>query len=229
MHAFRSFKPMKLRSGEISDYQSVDRSSAGTSADEAAKLPVCNEEPLDGSDTDPHDDIADDDDDYFIDDVEYESLTEDDGGELDPVDSRSTATKDFHGNQIQISGQTRELKEMLALFPTPDELNESGELDLDWALIKLVDQQDWRPNAFVFPNVSSRPVFLSKVAESQPTRAALVFIITGKATPQRGILLPGTSILGGINGRTPSAVWTVALCEPNSEFATSPSLGPCLS
>lgn len=50
MHAFRQFEPMTfLHSGEMSDYRSVDSSSAGTSADKAAELPVCDEESLYGS------------------------------------------------------------------------------------------------------------------------------------------------------------------------------------
>ncbi|CAH0022772.1 unnamed protein product [Clonostachys rhizophaga] len=216
MHAFRLLEPMKkLHSGEISHHRSADRSGACTSADEVAELPVYDEEPLYGSDTDSSDAMMEDGD-YFIDDVEYESLAEDEEEEIDPVDSRSTVANDSYGNQTQTSGQMRDVKEMLALFPTPHELDESGELDLDWALIKLVDQQDWRPNAFVYPSISSSPVFLSKVDESQPTQETPVFIITSETTPQRGMLQPGTSLLGGINGRTPSTMWTVVLSEQNS-------------
>lgn len=106
---------------------------------EAAELPVFDEEPLYGSDIDPSDALLEDGD-FFIDDVEYESLAEDDEGELDPLDSRSIVANDSYGNQTQTSGQTGEAKETFAVFPTPHELDESGELDLDWALIKLVDQ-----------------------------------------------------------------------------------------
>ncbi|KAH7123188.1 hypothetical protein EDB81DRAFT_890882 [Dactylonectria macrodidyma] len=215
MHAFRLFESRKkIHIGEMSDYCPVDHSSAGTSADDAEELYACNEEPLYGSVTDPADVLLEDNS-YVIDDVEHDSLAEDDEGELDPIDSRSSIAGTSYGNQTQTSRQTREVKEMPVLFPTPVELDGSSDLDLDWALIKLLDQKDWRPNAFVYPSVSASPIFLSKVAESQPTQETPVFIITGESIPQRGMLQPGTSLLGGINGITPSTMWTVILSEKN--------------
>jgi hypothetical protein len=229
-HAFSLFEPRKeLLSGEMSGHQPVDHSSAGTSTNGTEKRRVCDcEPPLCGPDTNPSDTLPDDNG-YLIDDVVYESLTDNDQGVLEPVDSRSAIANASHGNQKHTSGQTRELQKMPALLPTPDELDESGELDLDWALIKLVDQQDWRPNAFFYPSVSSSPMFLSQVVKSQPTKETPVLILTGGPTPQRGMLQPGISLLGGINGRTPSRMWTVVLTEKNSEFITIPFLRPRIS
>jgi len=230
MHAFRlsELTDKRLRR-EMSGYEALDQPSGDAAEDKAGVHPVRVEEPLCGSESDLSD-AAGEDGDYLVDDVEYESLPEeeyddedDDEGELVLSDNRSAVASDPHGNDGTQADddQVNEAKQMLALFPTPRELDESGELDLDWALIKLEDQQDWRPNAFVHPGVSSSPVFLSDVA-SQPAEERQVFIITGETTPQRGILQPGISMLGGINGRTPSTMWTVVLSEPNRKSATSP-------
>ncbi|KAH8881805.1 hypothetical protein GQ53DRAFT_848008 [Thozetella sp. PMI_491] len=205
-----------------SDFQAAERSKrrlahkliTTTSLDGGAKLTDAGKETLYGSDTDPSDeDIGDSD--YFIDDVEYESFEEDEAEgeqilEVGPV----ALVKESYSNRPTASRQLEDVKSLLALYPTPRELNESDELDLDWALVRLTDPHDWRPNLLVPSVASSKPVFLSRVAESQPDQETPVVIITC-GTHRKGMIQPGTSVLGAINGRRPSAVWTVVLDNQN--------------
>ncbi|KAJ3545957.1 hypothetical protein NM208_g2256 [Fusarium decemcellulare] len=216
MHAFELLEPTKeLEREEVPDNQLIDGSSTNTFVKEAVEPLVYGGESHHGSDTD-HLDAMPEDGDYFIDDVTYESLSEDEEGSSDLAESGLIFANNFYGDHNKTSSQAGEFKDMFALFPTSQELGRSGELDLDWALIKLVDPQDWRPNAFIHPSFPSNPVYLTKVAESQPTQETPVFIVTREAILQSGFLQPGTSLLGGINGISPSALWTVVLSEQSS-------------
>ncbi|KAK4188570.1 hypothetical protein QBC35DRAFT_451066 [Podospora australis] len=99
-----------------------------------------------------------------------------------------------------------------ARFPLPTEIFQH-ELDLDWALIRVRAPESLRPNAFVNPKNPSVPVFISRIGEFQSDRNTPVYIVTSPSTPQTGILLPGTTFLGSINGSRPSNVWTLSLDE----------------
>lgn len=217
-HAFRSPElKEEHQNGEMSCHQLMDCSSSDISADSTTGRPAFDEESLYGSGTDISDTMLEEVD-YFIDDIEYESLEEEDNEALHSDDNDSTISSDADGNQTKGTGSTI----TCVLFPTSDEL-QSGDLDLDWALIHLMNPLEWQPNAYINPSISS-PVFLSKVAESQPTRETPVFIITNAPIPQRGMLQPGSSMLGGINGRIPSTMWTLLLEEKNSETTIYPFL-----
>jgi hypothetical protein len=162
-----------------------------------------------GSSTDASDKCFDDDA-YFIDDVHYESLDDDeDGDDSDQNNNGSihhikhpAITTNYHpiGNGPYSGEQS--------------EPHSHQDVDLDWALLDLPEPQDWCPNAFLSPD-TQEPVFLSESAEIPDTRETEVFILTDQTLPQRGMLQPGTSMLGGINGNTPSIVWTVIMDTSN--------------
>lgn len=220
-HAFRSPEPKeKHQNGEMSYHQLMDCSSSDISADSTPGRLAFDEESLYGSGADISDTMLEETD-YFIDDIEYESLEEEDNKALHSRDNDSTISSDADGNQTKGTDKTGS-KFTNVLLPTSDEL-QSGDLDFDWALIHLMNPLEWQPNAYINPSISS-PVFLSKVAESQPTRETPVFIIINAPIPQRGMPQPGFSMLGGINGRIPSTMWTLLLEEKNSETTIYPFL-----
>lgn len=221
-HAFRSPEPTKPtkehQHGEISPHKLMD--SPDSSAGSTAGRPGFVEESLYGSNTDISDTTLEDSD-YIIDDINYESFEEETGEEAYHSDDSSSAdSSDANSDQKKGTDQTRS-KMARMILPTSDELK-PGDLDLDWALIHLVNPVDWKSNAYIHPSIPPIPVFLSKVAESQPTQERPVFIITSAPTPQRGMLQPGSSMLGGITGRIPSTMWTLLLDEQNSKI-TFPS------
>ncbi|KAH8909440.1 hypothetical protein BR93DRAFT_392112 [Coniochaeta sp. PMI_546] len=150
------------------------------------------------------------DEDYLVDEIEYDSYDEDSEEEL--------ATGDVRPNIMGESFEQRETtvflkkeESMLALFPTFEALDAVNK-DYDWALIRLTDKMHWRPNAFVSPALL-RPTFLFRVAELQPMQETRVLVITGRILPLEGVLQPGTSVLGGCSGKTPSTMWTLILDE----------------
>lgn len=96
-------------------------------------------------------------------------------------------------------------------------LREDLEEDLDWALIRLRNPEHWRPNAYICPSTSPSPVFLTALAETVPTHETLVLIITSRLPPQKGLLQPGTSALGGIQGTMSATLCTLILCDQNCE------------
>ncbi|KAH6962307.1 hypothetical protein BKA56DRAFT_597531 [Ilyonectria sp. MPI-CAGE-AT-0026] len=143
-------------------------------------------------------------DDYLVDDVEYESLTDEECNchdEASDIFATSTASVSATGHGAR--------DRAVAVFPSQDELDTSGESDLDWALIKMVHAGDRRPNAFIDPEDSSHPAFLSKIAADCPNEETPVLILTGEQPPKKGMLQPVASVLGGINGNRAANVWTV--------------------
>ncbi|KAM5380862.1 hypothetical protein ACJZ2D_003386 [Fusarium nematophilum] len=218
MHAFQSQSRPDIYGRGTCDCPSVENSSTGGSAGEATKKATefspYNEATPNGSYTRLLD-VMPEELGHSIDDFEYESLIDDDDDEVsESTNNRSTSLSDSRGNQGETNVQLTESKEILMIFPSTPERDE-GELDLDWALIKLTDPRDWRPNAFYYPRISSKLIFLSEVARRQPACEKPVVIITA-GIPLRGMLQPGTSMLGGVNGRIPSRMWTVMLSEQNS-------------
>ncbi|KAK4180179.1 hypothetical protein QBC36DRAFT_320590 [Triangularia setosa] len=150
--------------------------------------------------------------DYFTDDVEYESLAD----EEDEDDLQNDQTAEPHEVTRQEKLKVADLWSSGAWYPSTTELLESKELDLDWAVISLPDWKYYPLNAYVDPNDSSSPVFLTKIAESQPAEDTPVLIITSVSTPQKGTLKPGIAILGGVNDSVPSELWVVALRNDQS-------------
>ncbi|KAK4452585.1 hypothetical protein QBC34DRAFT_377082 [Podospora aff. communis PSN243] len=99
------------------------------------------------------------------------------------------------------------------MFNTPHELEDNGALDFDWAIVKLEDPRDYLPNAFLDPDDLSNLIFVSGVANHPPAIETPVFVIVDQNRPLKGMLHPGVSMLGGINGRSSSAVWTMTMGE----------------
>ncbi|KAF5713092.1 serine threonine kinase [Fusarium mundagurra] len=155
-------------------------------------------------------------DDYDITDVQYDSLSEDEDCEADQTDDWSLDTGGSTLHQPSDGHHSEDTKEMLALFPSTQQLQASGELDLDWALIKVTNSDHCHLNAFYPSGRRSESMSLGKVAQSQPQSETPVLIVTSGKVPQKGFLQPGVTFLGGISGKTPSSVWTVVLDDGSS-------------
>ncbi|KAF4448819.1 serine/threonine protein kinase [Fusarium austroafricanum] len=151
---------------------------------------------------------------HYMDDIEYESLSEDD----EEISNKSLIHPPTMQNSpieptVDHNDEPDEVEEMVTHFPTTQELQEWDELDMDWAIIKLSDPRDWRPNAIIKSDSSSDPLFLSEVAEIQPDQETPVLVVTSGGKLQKGQLQPGQSVLGGVSGSTPSCFWTLIPCE----------------
>ncbi|CAH0032767.1 unnamed protein product, partial [Clonostachys rhizophaga] len=169
-----------------------------------------------GSESDPSDAGAED---YLIDDIEYESLLEDD--EEDDWDEEETQTAlDSYWDKINSThrrGQDGAVEEAPVIFITSEDLDKSGDLDLDWALLKWEKPNEhmWVPNTYGSPSLPS-PILLSKVSQSQPVKETSVLVLTSRQSPQHGVLQPGAAMLGGISGRQSSIAWIVLLNQKRS-------------
>ncbi|KAK3985215.1 hypothetical protein QBC44DRAFT_362480 [Cladorrhinum sp. PSN332] len=169
--------------------------------------------------------------DYFIDDVEYDSLTESDG-EQDSVEGDSEVAPQNENNKdadnsngleysaVTVSEHVQQSQRFTSLsqrheysyqFPTGIEQYKLDELDRDWAVIELKDPKDWRPNAVPNPSSDQGIQFISAVAEPFPSSTAPVLIITSGSVPHKGVLQHGITFLGCINGNRPAEVHTVVL------------------
>ncbi|KAI1244815.1 hypothetical protein MGN70_014692 [Eutypa lata] len=128
-HAFRSPEPKEEhQNGEMSYHQLMDCSSSDISADSTPGRLAFDEESLYGSGADISDTMLEETD-YFIDDIEYESLEEEDNKALHSRDNDSTISSDADGNQTKGTDKTGS-KFTNVLLPTSDEL-QSGDLDFD--------------------------------------------------------------------------------------------------
>ncbi|KAK4163871.1 hypothetical protein QBC43DRAFT_54765 [Cladorrhinum sp. PSN259] len=153
----------------------------------------------------------DDDDIYVIDDVEYGNVDEsdDEDEDKDEEDEDDAHLMDFD----EAIPDVHRMVDTSCVFLTTAEQLKLGGPDCDWALIKLDDPKDWRPNAFLrVPHINNPAIqFISTVAETFPTRETPVLVITMGDYPAEATLQPGTSFLGGINGDTPSEVHVLIL------------------
>jgi len=141
--------------------------------------------------------VLDDEEDYVIDDIKYESVGED--------DDRSSSSSSYAFSEEQ---RRRGLTES----GSPDDEDEQ---DLDWCLIDFGNPADFaqlRPNSFAFTDqLNFTPLLTVAEAPPPPARELKVFILTNNESPLRGMIQPGISILGGINGKGRSLVWNVVL------------------
>ena len=196
--------------------QSADNCDFGTNAVAAVHVKSHEEEHLDRCETDSASTIPEDED-YYIDTVEYDSM--DEGNEEESVfdDSSLKGSLDGHENAAEARVDGGEYHNTIALFVPSCELEESSEQDYDWALIELKDQEEQRPNAVVDPTSGRNVKLIGQVAEIQPRKETPVLIVTGGISPQRGLLQPGSSFLGGCSGSVSSTVWTVILNKQASK------------
>ncbi|CAH0045404.1 unnamed protein product [Clonostachys solani] len=206
-HAFRSPTSAEHFDG---------KSEPAVSIIQPATEPRKEDDRIYGSDSDPSDAGAED---YLVDDIEYESLPEED--EEDDWDEEETQIAlDSYWEKINTTlrkGQDEAVEEAPVIFISSEDLDKSGDLDLDWALLKWEKRNDhtWVPNSYSSPNLPS-PIFLSKVSQSQPVKETSVLVLTSRQSPRHGVLQPGTAMLGGISGRQSSIAWIVLLNERSS-------------
>jgi hypothetical protein len=222
MHVFSSPRSEYIRTTDTPSLQKHSPGCGSTAATEVSTQPVCAWEPPTGSETDGSDACFNDDG-YFVDDISYESIDEDDDDHNDDDGSNVLGGSAFAAGNCYSNEAGGGRSEPNQRLITPSLMLEepcpySG-VDLDWALIDLPDRKNWRPNAFLSPD-TGKPVFLRGTAEASQTQETEVFILTGEMPPRRGMLQPGISMLGGINGKSPSMVWTTVMAEGEGETTT---------
>ncbi|RSL89325.1 hypothetical protein CEP51_001272 [Fusarium floridanum] len=157
---------------------------------------------LSETDLDYH--MNDDEDDDFVDDVEYLDLAEDDPETpvLTPV--ANTRTIPLEDDQVR--------RTALLASSSCSTLFESRNVpDNDWALVPLVTAESKLPNAFFDPKDTSRPTFFSSTQGSLPEKETHVLIVASNHRVLRGLLQPVPSFLGGITRKGQAEYWTVAL------------------
>ncbi|WQF83884.1 Putative ankyrin repeat-containing domain superfamily [Colletotrichum destructivum] len=148
-------------------------------------------------------DTSDDNEEFLVDDGEYESFTDEESDTEHVIDGarkkKGVWQKDWKRDEIPVVS-----------FPQLAEYEVLGELDLDWALVKLEDADDWRPNAVMAKN-GTDVIFLTEFASEYPERETPVLIATSGGAQFSGNLHSIPSVLGGVNGRVPSVMRTVTL------------------
>ncbi|KAI1404773.1 hypothetical protein F4819DRAFT_82442 [Hypoxylon fuscum] len=148
----------------------------------------------------------------FDDDVVYEDLTEDEDHEyfLDEDETQ------YSINPEGLLKETNPPKiATVALCPILGRTTfDDHEFDLDWALIRLDQPKQWRPNAFFYPSGASLATVIPPVPAALPRHETEVFVILSSRAIKRGVLQSSKAFLGGINGDQPSQVWSVILIEP---------------
>ncbi|TQN71201.1 Tankyrase-1 [Colletotrichum shisoi] len=140
---------------------------------------------------------------YFTDDGEYESFTDEESDTEDTVGATESEKAVWHPNRGKIEAHA-------ISFPQLSEHEVVGGIDLDWALVKLEDQDNWRPNAIMAKNRTD-VVFLEEFVSEYPERETPVLIVTSDGSQFPGKLHSVPSMLGGVNGKVPSVMRTITL------------------
>ncbi|KAF4955730.1 hypothetical protein FGADI_4301 [Fusarium gaditjirri] len=213
MHTFEtSHSSCRAPSATDSDNTSTSNSSTAPTVFSGIDVPLHNNKEIFESEV--FELLSDDE--YDVADVQYDSLSEGEECEPDQADDWSLGTDGSTVHESSDGNRPTETEEMLALFPSSQQLQASGEMDLDWALINVTHLDRCCFNTFSPSGSHSESVSLDKVARSRPQSETPVLIVTSGKVPQRGFLQPGISLLGGISGKTPSSVWTVILDDGSS-------------
>jgi hypothetical protein len=148
---------------------------------------------------------------YLVDDVEYE-LEKVEYSE-EPYAPSTRGTED--GDDDPPDYLTEQIMRGTIIFPS-DEFN--GIMpDLDWALIEVTEGQYQRPNAYITVTGPPEPVFFSKAAPCHPGEERDIVVVSSALTPRRGLLLAGTSFIGGINRPNICEVWNIVLLGARSK------------
>ncbi|KAK0616428.1 hypothetical protein B0T14DRAFT_246680 [Immersiella caudata] len=169
-----------------------------------------DKEPASVSDSDTDStDCSQSDGDGAFDNVQYDSPTEDDDESFSEGDSPWIA---HSAKESPVGSDHKHLSSVM--FNTPDELYENNASDFDWAIVKLEDPRDHLPNAFYDPDLSAL-TFISGVADCPPAYETPVLVISDQIRPRKGVLHPVITMLGGVNGRAGSPVWTMIMDENN--------------
>lgn len=154
--------------------------------------------------------VSDNDDD-FVDDVEYEDLEEND----------QQAPKAVKG----LETQSLSLETFLQLDPAvfaPSSCSELCEYsripDNDWALVTMSIAEPRLPNAFFDASQPCQPTFFSSTPGNLPEEETPVLIVAPRQRVLRGMLQPVPSFLGGITRKGQAEYWTVVLSPGSGEL-----------
>jgi len=157
--------------------------------------------------------------DFFIENIEYDSVPED---EVREKTISSAAVPRSWSDDPRLENLDAGLIEVPALLlPHQEELGPSSDHDFDWALFKiggLVSGERWSSRLVNHTRLPGRGVIRHYV-KACPTIDTPVLLVTRGKEPKKGILRPGTSILGGINDSRVSPVWTVGLANGQGKQA----------
>lgn len=167
---------------------------------------------------------ASDDCDFLVEDIEYDSLPEDEDVEetISPAASPRPSSDD-----PRLENYDAGLIEVPALvLPHQEELDPSNNYDFDWALFKiggLVSGEQLSSRLVNHTRLPGRGVIRHYV-NACPTIDTPVLLVTRDKEPKQGMIRPGTSIVGGINGSRVSPVWTVGLADGQGKQAACDEL-----
>ncbi|KAI8675927.1 PH-9 domain-containing protein [Fusarium keratoplasticum] len=152
-----------------------------------------------------YDQISDDDDD-FVDDVEYQGLEEND----------QEAPRVVEGPESQpLPFETFPTHHPATFAPSScSELCEYSRIpDNDWALVAMNVAEPQLPNAFFDASQTCQPTFFSSTPGSLPEEDTPVLIVASKQRVLCGMLQPVPSFLGGITRKGQAEYWTVVLSK----------------
>ncbi|CAM1508010.1 Fc.00g048580.m01.CDS01 [Cosmosporella sp. VM-42] len=140
----------------------------------------------------------------FVDDVEYDTLTENGEGawqELAVLGFRDMPLDDEPINSIAVLPPDK-CSAACAYCKVPDN---------DWALVKLSATEHQLPNAFFNVNCMSQPIFFSSIPGGLPKEEREVLIVASNQRVLKGLLQPISCLLGGITRNEQAEYWTVVL------------------
>jgi hypothetical protein len=104
--------------------------------------------------------------------------------------------------------------------PTEDDSWNSTHANCDWALVRLPERHQWRPNVYFTSDPSSQrlnPTFFGKIASRRPIEQRKVAIVSSRSVRQLGVLYPYPSYIGGSRSKT-CQVLTVQLSDKSCKF-----------
>jgi hypothetical protein len=161
--------------------------------------------------------ISDNDDD-FVDDVDYEDLGGNDeetpmvveNPDFQPfpfINSQSFHTAILAPSTCSVSCKYRKVP------------------DNDWALVAISAEEPQLPNALFHPDQTCQPTFFSSTPGSLPEEEIPVLVVASKQRVLSGMLQPVASLLGGITRTGPAEYWTVVLSKGEGELPMEKALG----
>lgn len=156
-------------------------------------------------------DQIDDDDDDFVDDVEYEDLEENNQQAPSVVEDPESQPYPFKGLQALNPA-------ILAPSSCSGSCEYSRIPDHDWALVAMSVAEPRLPNAFFDASQTRQPTFFSSTPGSLPAEEIPVLIVASKQRVLHGMLQPVASFLGGITRKGQAEYWTVVLSPGSGEL-----------
>ncbi|KAL3462737.1 hypothetical protein BJX64DRAFT_287951 [Aspergillus heterothallicus] len=148
-------------------------------------------------------------DDAFVkDDIQYDIPDGDTTADHDPLPDVTLEVDKIDG-VLQLGKQERSSPILIMEPASPNTP------DLDWALIKVSDEESKKPNFYLAPDDAQKPILLHTIAQHHPGHERPVFVIRTLQDPRPGTLLRGSSFIGGITRAGQCEVWNITFAGPH--------------